>query len=64
MPRYECRFLDHGGNTREMQLIDAEDDGAAVTEAHQMHSPRVGAGFDLWQDERRVHSHRNRPSAR
>lgn len=64
MPRYECRFLDHGGNVREMQPIDAEDDGAAVAEAHQMQSPNIGAGFDIWHGNRRVHSHRNRLSSR
>jgi hypothetical protein len=61
MPRYTCRFVDHGGNNYLTEDLDAEHDEAALDNARRLNVPSIGAGFDLWHGERQVHCHRNRP---
>ena len=60
MRRYRIEFVDHGGNVFDRRYLDNEDDQAAVDEAHRLHVPGIGAGFNVWQGDRLVHQHRGR----
>ena len=56
---YPIEYIDHGGNIFERKFIEHEDDRAAIDQAHHWHVAGIGAGFDVWQDDRLVHKHRN-----
>jgi hypothetical protein len=51
--------VDHGDNVYSTEYIDHDSDEAAVEAAHRMNVPSIGAGFEVWDDERLVHRHRN-----
>ena len=60
---YRCRYLDRTFNVFQIQGIACENDTEAIVMARRM-SANIGAdGFELWQDERRVHVE-TMPSAR
>jgi hypothetical protein len=59
MPRYRVHFVDHGENIYAMEYVEHDSDEDAVKEAHRLNVPSIGAGFEVWQDERLVHKHRN-----
>ncbi len=56
---YRIEYIDHGGNVFERRFIEHNDDRSVIDEAHRGHVPGIGAGFDVWQDNRLVHKHRN-----
>ena len=59
MALYRVHFLDFGGNVRATHHIE-HDDEAAIEAAHRMNvPPRINGGFEVWQDDRLVHRHRN-----
>lgn len=59
MALYRVHFVDHGDNIYLTQDIEHRDDAAAIEAARRMNAPSIGAGFELWQDDRLVHRHRN-----
>ena len=59
MARYRVHFVDHGDNIYAAEYLEHGDDDSAIEAAHRMNVPRIGAGFDLWDDELLVHRHRN-----
>jgi hypothetical protein len=59
MALYRLHFVDHGGNVYATEYLEHDDDESAIESAHRMNVPSIGAGFDLWDDERLVHRHRN-----
>jgi hypothetical protein len=60
MALYRVHFLDFGDNVLATHLIEHEDDDAAVSAAHSLNVlPHISAGFEVWDDERLVHAHRN-----
>ncbi len=60
MARYRVHFLDFGDNVRTVQEIDQDDDKAAIEAAQRLNVlPRISLGFEVWQDDRLVHQHRN-----
>jgi len=59
MPIYRVHFVDHGGNVYSTEHVEHDSDDEAVKAAHRLNVPSIGAGFDLWEDERLVHQHRN-----
>lgn len=59
MAPYRVDFVDHGNNVYEARVVNRDDDESAIAEAHLMNVPGIGAGFDLWQEDRLVHRHRN-----
>ena len=59
MALYRVHFVDHGDNVYATEYVEHEDDASAIEAAHRMNVPSIGAGFDLWDDERLVHRHRN-----
>jgi hypothetical protein len=64
MARYFVHFVDHGNNIRATHDIEHDDDEGAIAAAHRLNVlPHMSAGFDVWEDERLVHRHRNSPDA-
>jgi hypothetical protein len=59
MALYRLHFVDHGNNVRETRHIEHDSDDEAIEAAHRMNVSWIGAGFDVWEDERLVHRHRN-----
>ena len=59
MALYRVHFVDHGDNVYATEYVDHDSDGDAIRAAHAHDVPSVGAGFDLWDDERFVYRHRN-----
>ena len=59
MALYGTHFLDHGGNVRSTRHVDRDTDDVAIEAAHSLNVlPSVGAGFEVWDDERLVHQPR------
>jgi hypothetical protein len=60
MALYRVHFLDHGDNIRATHHVEHDDDEAAIAAAHRLNVlPHLVAGFEVWDDERLVHKHRN-----
>ena len=59
MTFYSVHFVDHGDNIYLTQRIEQQDDVEAIEAARRMNGPYIGAGFELWQDDRLVHRYRN-----
>jgi hypothetical protein len=59
MARYRVHFVDHGDNIYLTEHREHDSDEAAIDSAHRMHARSIGGGFEVWQDDRLVHRHRN-----
>ena len=59
MALYRVHFVDHGGNIYLIRDVEHQDDAEAIEAARRMNAPSVGAGFEVWRNERLVHRHRN-----
>jgi hypothetical protein len=60
MALYRIHFFDHGDNIRLTHHIADDDDEAAIAAAHRLNVlPHMTARFEVWDDERLVHRHRN-----
>lgn len=55
MPVYRCRFLDRAGNPV-MIRVASETDAEAIGMARSIITISGADGFELWHDERWVHS--------
>lgn len=55
MSLYRCCFLDRTRNAFQMQSVACENDAEAIMMARRMTANNGAVGFELWQDERRVH---------
>jgi hypothetical protein len=63
MPRYRFDFLQSEDVRMAVHEIDYEDDLAAIRGGHIINgAPPIGAGFQIWQEERLVYWHRNEPT--
>ena len=60
MARYYVHFVDHGGAVFDAVRLEHDTDEAAIEDAHRIHIPGIGAGFDVWHEGRLVHRHRGR----
>ena len=58
MARYRIHFIDQDGKVFDAVQLERDSDSAAIEEAHRLDVPSVGAGFDLWLEERLVYRHR------
>lgn len=58
MAIYRIHFVDHGNRSFAVHELDCALDDEAVAGAHKLDVPFIGAGFDVWQDDRLVHRHR------
>jgi hypothetical protein len=55
MSLYRCRFLDRTFNVFQIQGVACENEAEAIVMARRMSANTGANGFELWQDERRVH---------
>lgn len=60
MPPYRINYVNHAEKVWGTDIIDCADDAAASQLAERLHVPGIGYGFDLWDGDRLVHSHRDR----
>jgi hypothetical protein len=56
MSLYRCRFLDSTFNVFEIQGVACENDAEAIMMARRMTANTGADRFELWQNERCVHS--------
>jgi hypothetical protein len=60
MALYRVHFLDHGDNVYATHHVEHDHVDAAIEAAHRLNVlPHLGSGFEVWDDERLVHRHRN-----
>jgi len=59
MVLYRLHFVDHGQHVYATYYLTHDNDDEAIEAAHRMNVPAIGAGFDVWDDERLVHRHRS-----
>jgi hypothetical protein len=59
MVLYLVHFVDQGDNVYATEYPEHGDDERAIEAAHRMNVSSSGAGFDLLDDGRLVHRHRN-----
>jgi hypothetical protein len=59
MALYRVNFVDHGNNVYSTHHLKHDDDDDVIANAYRMNVPSIGAGFDVWDDERLVYRHRN-----
>jgi hypothetical protein len=60
MAIYRVHFLDYGENVCATRRVEHDHDDAAIEAAHRLNVlPHLGAGFEVWEDERLVYRHRN-----
>jgi hypothetical protein len=58
MSRYRVHFVDHGDRVFDSIVVEHDTDEAAIEHAHRLDVPSIGAGFDVWHEDRLVHRHR------
>jgi len=54
MPRYRVHFVDHGERVFDLTEVEHDTDEVATEYTHRLEVPSIGAGFDVWHDERPV----------
>jgi hypothetical protein len=60
MALYQVHFYDFGENIRAVHDIEHDDDESAIAAAHRLNVlPHVSASFEVWNNDRLVHRHRN-----
>jgi hypothetical protein len=55
---YRVAFLDPAGGVFDAIQFKCGSDEMAIEEAHRLNVPSMGAGFDVWHEDRVVHRHR------
>jgi hypothetical protein len=58
MARYRVHFVTHGDHVFSTIEMEHDADEAAIEEAHRQDIPSIGAGFDVWHEDRLVHRYR------
>ena len=60
MPRYRICFFDHSGRVFGSEEMDCAQDQLAVEKARELHTHGIGAGYEIWEGERHVHTEKLR----
>ena len=55
MARYDVFFFDHSERIYSTERVECADDGGAILRAHDLNVPSIGAGFEVWQEQRFVY---------
>jgi hypothetical protein len=63
MSLYRCRYLNSASDVFQIQGVACENDADAIMMARRLSANAGADGFELWQNERRVHTE-TVPSAR
>jgi hypothetical protein len=61
MPLYRVQAVDHGDNVCWTHYFESYHDDGAIIAARRLDVPGIGAGFEVWQDDRLVHREPNVP---
>jgi hypothetical protein len=61
LKHYVIIFTDHAGAQYGSDLLTALGDEAAIQQARTHYSMGIGAGYQIWQDDRLVHTERFGP---
>jgi hypothetical protein len=59
MAFYHVHFVDHADEIYATHYLSHDTDEEAIQAALNINVPSVGAGFEVWDDDRLVHRHRN-----
>ena len=59
MQKFRLYFLDHGGHVFGIDEMRAKDDEAAIQIARAIFKSGIGAGYDIWNNDRHVHLEMN-----
>jgi hypothetical protein len=51
-------FVDHADRVFDSIELEGDAHESAIEEAHRLHVPSIGAGFDIWHEGRLVHKYR------
>jgi hypothetical protein len=62
MALYTINLISHRGTVWDADELDCDTDEEAVAFAEDLNVPASGNGYDVWQQERLVHRHRERHS--
>jgi len=60
MPHYRIRFFDHSGRVFGTEEMDCAQDQLAIDKARELHTHGIGAGYEIWEGERHVHTEKLR----
>jgi hypothetical protein len=60
MALYTINLISHHGAIWDADELDCDTDEEAVAFAENLSVPAFGNGYDVWQQERLVHRHRER----
>jgi hypothetical protein len=60
MAQYYVRFVNRVDAVINLVELEADSDEAAIEQAYRIKLQSVGAGFDVLEDNRLVHRHRDR----
>jgi hypothetical protein len=58
LTKYRISFVDCDGRVFDAVQFERATDEEAVAEAHRLHIPSVGAGFDVWRKGRLLNRYR------
>ena len=67
MAEYRIHFVDRSESVFDAVALECDAEDAAIEEAHRLDVPCIGAGFDVWYQDRLVYKHRRQrrhPSSR
>lgn len=59
LAQYQLIFKNHGGEVFASEFFKAHDDRAAIEKANTEYRSGIGAGYEIWQGDRLVHSARS-----
>jgi len=55
---YKVHFVDCADTVINALAVEHDSDDAAIAHAKRIYVPSIGAGFDIWHEDRVVHRHR------
>ena len=56
MMLYEARFITHGDRVFGTERFEAQSDAHAIERSRGLFTSSIGKGFQLWQEDRLVHT--------
>ena len=56
MGQYRAHFVTHGDRVFGVEHFDAESDAHAIEHARALFTSGIGKGYQIWADDRHVHT--------
>ncbi len=60
MATFRVHYVDHGGNVYATERFEHDHEQALIEELRHRNAHGIGAGFDLWHEDRLVYRHRSK----